>query len=149
MYVSFTQHFVKCVHDFYSTLCHLQSVYMSFTQHFVAISRVFSHFMHICSFLQYEYFEIGNVSMGFSKSLMPKIPCKSLVFDSWFDRTFGIVIWKTPYCGGLTFIVTFSRIDLLRSVTSCVNNNTKSCWSAYRINWSVEYRHSTWTHVSS
>ena len=80
--MSFTQHFVK--------------YYMSFTQHFAAISRVFSHFMHICSFLQCEYCEIGNVSMGFSKSLMQKIPYKSLVFDSWFDKMFGICDLENP-----------------------------------------------------
>ena len=69
---------------------------MSFTQHFPAISRVSSHFLHICSFLQCEYCEIGNASMGFSKSLMPKIPYKSLVFDSWFDRIFGICDLENP-----------------------------------------------------
>ena len=59
----------KCEHEFYSALC---KVFMTFTQHFAAILRFFSHFIHICSFLQCEYCEIGNVSMGFSKSLMPK-----------------------------------------------------------------------------
>ena len=34
--------------------------------------------------------------MGFSKSLMPKIPYKSLVFDSWFDRIFGICDLENP-----------------------------------------------------
>ena len=69
---------------------------MSFTQHFAAISQVFSHFMHICSFQQCQYCEIGNVSMGFSKSLMPKILYKSLVFDSWFDKIFGIRDLENP-----------------------------------------------------
>ena len=69
---------------------------MSFTQHFAAISQVFSDCMHICSFQQYQYCEIGNVSMGFSKSLMPKILYKSLVFDSWFDKIFGICDLENP-----------------------------------------------------
>ena len=69
---------------------------MSFTQHFAAISQVFSHFMHICSFQQCQYCEIGNVSNGFSKSLMPKNPYKSLVFDSWFDKIFGIRDLENP-----------------------------------------------------
>ena len=69
---------------------------MSFTQHFAAISQVFSYFEYICSFLQYEYCEIRNVSMGFSKSLMPKVPYKSLVFDSWFDKIFGICDLENP-----------------------------------------------------
>ena len=69
---------------------------MSFTQHFAAISQVFSDCMHICSFQQCQYCEIGNVSMGFSKSLMPKILYKSLVFDSWFDKIFGICDLENP-----------------------------------------------------
>jgi hypothetical protein len=84
---------------------------MSFTQHFAAISRVFSHFMHNFSFQQCEYCEIGNVSMGFSKSLMPKISYKSLVFDSWFDKIFGICDLENP-------ILTFPP----RSILSLFNN---------------------------
>ena len=109
---------------------------MSFTQHFPAISQVFSHFMHICSFQQCQYCEIGNVSMGFSKSLMPKILYKSLIFDSWFDKIFGIRDLENPiltfpphsivsilsHVTTLTFVVTCDYIDFfLANVT--VNHN--------------------------
>ena len=86
---------------------------MSFTQHFAAISRVFSDCMYICSFQQCQYCEIGNVSMGFSKSLMPKILYKSLVFDSWFDKIFGICDLENP-------ILTFPP----HSIVSMFKNHT-------------------------
>ena len=71
----FTKCWVKLRFTLYNNLIVKlsQSVNMSFTQHFAAISQVFSHFMHICSFQQCQYCEIGNVSIGFSKSRMPKI----------------------------------------------------------------------------
>ena len=98
---------------------------MSFTQHFAAISQVFSHFMHICSFQQCQYCEIGNVSMGFSKSLMPKILYKSLVFDSWFDKIFGIRDLENPI---LTFpphsIV--SMLELAKSLSGVKTSNDGS-----------------------
>ena len=89
---------VKLMYTLYNNLIVKlsQSVNMSFTQHFAAISQVFSDCMHICSFQQCQYCEIGNVSMGFSKSLMPKILYKSLVFDSWFDKIFGICDLENP-----------------------------------------------------
>ena len=84
-------------------------------------SRDYMRKYGICSFQQCEYCEIGNVSMGFSKSLMPKISYKSLVFDSWFDKIFGICDLENP-------ILTFpphSILSLLKTtiVKKLLNND--------------------------
>ena len=59
---------VKCEHEFFSPF------YKVWTW---KIPSFCCNFTSFCSFLQCEYCEIGNVSMGFSKSL---------VFDSWFGK---------------------------------------------------------------
>ena len=94
----------KCVHECYSTLCKVCTWILLNT--LLQFHEFFPHFMRICSFQQCEYCEIGNVSMGFSKSLMPKISYKSLVFDSWFDNIFGICDLENP-------ILTFSPHSIL------------------------------------
>ena len=62
----------------------LQSVYMSFTQHFAAISLVFNHFLHT---LFSTMWILGNVNMGFSKSLMPTNSLQ--ITPRW------LMIWQT------------------------------------------------------
>ena len=86
--------FLKCDHEFYQSFkkCEHEKYH-----HFASIWQVFSSYMHICSFPQCEYWEVRNVSMGFSKSLMPKthqITC--LRFLIWQDFL-ALVIWKNPY----------------------------------------------------
>ena len=70
---------------------------MSFTQHFATISQVFSHFMHNFSFQQCEYCEIGNVSVGPSKSCILKFLTNHLSSTHDLTRFFlAFVIWNNP-----------------------------------------------------
>ena len=121
----------KCVHEFYSTLCKVCTWILLNT--LLQFHEFFPHFMHICSFQQCEYCEIGNVSMGFSKSLMPKIcdlenpilifPSHSILSLSPIDPpgpTFSNILQNA---GPRWFL---SRISLLKKVTytstiSCKN----------------------------
>ena len=114
----------KCEHEFYSTLCKVCTWVLLNT-----LLQFHKFFLTLCIFVVFYNVNTVRSEMwvwGFPNHSCQKIPYKSLVFDSWFDKIFGICDLENP-------ILTFPPHSILSLLTNKLLSKTvvRKWWSVF------------------
>ena len=109
---SFTQHFIKCVHEFYSTLCKVCTWVLLNT-----LLQFHEFFLILCVFVVFNNVNTVRSEMwvwGFPNHSCQKFLTNHSSSTRDLTRFLAFVIWKTPYSHFLLTVLSHcSTVSLL------------------------------------